>query len=159
MGSGQRLLREGKNDVARTKVGKGLWALGGFIAFGLGLIGVASPILPTVPFILLAAFCFACNSARPGTWFKGTKRYHQVLESFVNRRTMTVKAKLTILVPVTVLLGIAFVLMSRVPVGQAILAAVWIGYVVYFGFVVKTEKPGVPSAEGVSTPSVSEGGG
>jgi hypothetical protein len=62
------------------------------------------------------------------------------------------------LVPVTVLLGIAFVLMSRVPVGQAILAAVWIGHVVYFGFVVKTEKPGMPSAEGVSTPSVSEGG-
>lgn len=149
------MLREGTNVVARTKVGKGLWALGGFISFGLGMIGVALPVVPTVPFILLAAFCFARSSERLDTWFKGTKLYHQVLESFVNRRTMTVKAKLTILVPVTVLLGIAFVLMSRVPVGQGVLVAVWIGHVIYFGFVVKTEKPGT-AAEETALPIPSE---
>ena len=98
------------------------------------------PILPTTPFILVAAFCFARSSARLNGWFKGTKVYKQVLEGYVTKRSMTLRAKLTILVPVTVLLAIGFALMGRVPVGRLILAAVWIGHIVYFGFIVKTDK-------------------
>lgn len=124
----------------RSKVSRGLWAGAGFIFFALGAIGVALPILPTTPFILLAAFCFARSSERVNTWFKSTKLYKQVLEGFVTKRTMTIKAKLSILIPVTILLGIGFALMGRVPVGRAILAVVWIGHVIYFGFVVKTDK-------------------
>ena len=74
------------------------------------------------------------------TWFKSTKLYHKVLEGYVTRRRMTVKAKLTILVPVTILLGIGFALMANVPVGRAVVAVVWVAHVVYFGFVVKTDR-------------------
>ena len=104
------------------------------------MVGVVLPILPTTPFILVAAFCFARSSARLNSWFKGTKVYKQVLEGYVTKRSMTLRAKLTILVPVTVLLAIGFALMGRVPVGRLILAAVWIGHIIYFGFIVKTDK-------------------
>lgn len=117
-----------------------LWAVGGFLCFALGMVGVVLPILPTTPFILVAAFCFARSSARLNSWFKGTKVYKQVLEGYVTKRSMTLRAKLTILVPVTVLLVIGFALMGRVPVGRLILAAVWIGHIIYFGFIVKTDK-------------------
>ena len=66
--------------------------------------------------------------------------YKHVLEGYVTKRSMTLRAKLTILIPVTVLLVIGFALMGRVPVGRLILAAVWIGHIIYFGFVVKTDK-------------------
>ena len=36
-----------------------LYLAGGLIAVALGLIGIALPILPTVPFLLVAAFCFS----------------------------------------------------------------------------------------------------
>jgi uncharacterized protein len=43
---------------------KTLWLLAGMITFALGGIGVFLPILPTVPFFLLAAFCF--SRSHPG---------------------------------------------------------------------------------------------
>lgn len=36
-----------------------LWMSAGLIAFAVGTIGILLPILPTVPFYLLAAFCFS----------------------------------------------------------------------------------------------------
>ncbi len=44
------------------------WGISGTISLILGLIGVALPLLPTVPFILLAAFCFSRSSERMHQW-------------------------------------------------------------------------------------------
>lgn len=43
---------------------KSLWLVGGFIAVALAAVGVVLPLLPTVPFLLVAAFCFARSSKR-----------------------------------------------------------------------------------------------
>ncbi len=45
-----------------------LWLTLGLLSFALGLIGVPLPLLPTVPFMLLAAFCFARSSERLHSW-------------------------------------------------------------------------------------------
>lgn len=117
-----------------------LWTAGGFLFFALGMGGAVLPILPTKPFILVAAFCFARSSDRLNSWFKGTKVYKMVFEGYMTKRSMTLRAKLTILVPVTALLAVSFAMMSNVPVGRAIVAIVWVGHIVYFGFIVKTER-------------------
>ena len=54
-----------------------LYIMIGCISLGLGIIGVILPILPTVPFVLLAAFCFAKSSKRLDGWFKNTKLYEE----------------------------------------------------------------------------------
>jgi hypothetical protein len=115
-----------------------LFLIIGCLSLGLGCVGIALPILPTCPFFLLTVFCFANSSQRLHDWFIGTNMYKKHLESFVEKRGMTVQTKLTILTSVTLLMGIGFVMMSRVPVGRIILAIVWVCHVIYFVFGVKT---------------------
>ena len=95
-----------------------------------------------MPFYLGALFCFAKGSKRLHDWFMGTGLYRKHLEDFVDHRGMTMRTKLSIIGMVTVVMGIAFVLMMRVPVCQAILAVVWLAHVVYFMGFVKTERAG-----------------
>lgn len=137
-----------RSGTAPMTLAQKLWAGAGFFAFGLGFLGAILPLLPTTPFILLAGVCFARSSEKVNTWFKGTKLYKLVFESYAQRRTMTLKAKLMLLGPLTVLLGISFMLLASVPVARAIIAVVWTAHIVYFGFVVKLDR----------TPEAHEGG-
>lgn len=116
-----------------------LWAAAGLVMFGLGALGAVLPVLPTTPFILVAAFCFARSSEKIDAWFQSTHLYKIVFSSYLERRAMTVRGKLTLLVPVTILMGIAFVLVDVLPM-RIVLAVVWVGHIIYFGFVVKTEQ-------------------
>ena len=113
----------------------------GCLGVGLGAVGTVVPMLPTVPFLLLAAFCFARSSEKLNTWFRSTRLYKKNLESYVQGRGMTLKTKLTILGTVTALMAVGFFMMSKVPVGRTILAIVWALHVLYFLFGVKTLKP------------------
>lgn len=45
-----------------------IWFLGGALSLILGIIGIPVPGLPTVPLLLLAAFCFARSSERAHRW-------------------------------------------------------------------------------------------
>lgn len=110
----------------------------GCLCVGLGAVGAAIPILPTVPFLLVAAFCFARSSERLHTWFIGTKLYKQNLESFMKSRGMTMKAKIRIVSVVSVTMLVGFLMMSRVPVGRIILAIVWVCHLIYFFFGIRT---------------------
>lgn len=81
----------------------------GIIFFGLGALGAFLPVLPTVPFLLLASYFFTRGSKRFENWFKSTSLYKEHLENFVEKKAMTRKEKMTILIPVTVILILAFV--------------------------------------------------
>lgn len=112
----------------------------GCVCFALGGICAVLPILPTVLFLLLAAFCFARSSERLHAWFQKTKLYKENLEDYVAGNGMRKQAKIRIMCTVTVLMSIGFILMSSkgVYIGCIVLACVWIIHILYFCFKVKT---------------------
>ena len=110
----------------------------GCLSLGLGALGAVLPLLPAFPFLLLAACCFGKSSQRLHRWFTGTRLYKENLESYVQGKGMTKKAKVRIMVTVTALMSVVFVLMHQVPVGQIVLGGVWAFHILYFIFGVKT---------------------
>ena len=78
----------------------------GFISLALGLIGIPFPILPTTPFLLLSALCFAKGSDKVNEWFKNTKIYTQYVGSYMEKKGMDNKQKAKILAIVTILFSI-----------------------------------------------------
>lgn len=117
-----------------------IFAVLGCICLGLGCVGIALPVLPTVPFFLATVFFFANSSQRLHNWFIGTKMYKTHLESYVQKKGMLMKTKIVIVSSVTVVMAIGFYLMLTkalyIPCG--ILAVVWLCHVIYFFFGVKT---------------------
>ena len=113
-----------------------LYSIIGCTSIILGIIGVVLPIIPTVPFVLLAAFCFARSSERMENWFKNTKLYR---ENNI-KNGMTKQAKIRIMCSVTLLMSIGFIMMGlkKIIVGNIVLLIVWIFHMVYFTFGVKT---------------------
>lgn len=124
------------------KIKKILLTIIGCISVGLGAIGAVLPFIPTFPFLLLAACCFAKGSEKLDRWFKGTKLYKNNLESYVKGEGMTLKTKVKIMVIVTLLLSISFIMMNAVVIGRMVLVCVWLIHILYFTFAVKTIKEG-----------------
>ena len=110
----------------------------GCLGVGLGALGAVLPLLPSFPFLLLAAFSFGKSSDRLHAWFIGTRLYKENLESYAQGKGMTRKTKVRIMVTVTILMSIGFLMMHQVVVGRIVLGCVWVFHVLYFTFAVKT---------------------
>ncbi|MBI2936754.1 MAG: YbaN family protein [Thaumarchaeota archaeon] len=68
--------------------------ISGTFFLGLGLLGLVLPILPTTPFLLLAAFCYSRSSKRFYDWLMSNRLFGSYLKNYKEGRGMPVKAKL-----------------------------------------------------------------
>ena len=120
------------------KIKKAILIAAGSISLAMGTAGIILPILPTVPFYLLTACCYAKSSEKLHSWFTGTKLYKNNLESYVKGEGMTVKSKVKIMAVVTALMTAGFVVMDEVPIARVILLVIWSVHALYFLLKVKT---------------------
>lgn len=124
------------------KIKKIIYISVGVLGLGLGAIAAVVPLLPSFPFLLTAALCFGKSSARLNNWFMGTKLYKNNLESYLEGKGMTVPAKVRLCTIVSLTMLIGFIMMRKIPVGQVILAVVWVCHLIYFIWGVKTVREG-----------------
>jgi uncharacterized membrane protein YbaN (DUF454 family) len=89
-----------------------LLTVAGLLSLGLGILGVFLPLLPTTPFILLAAACFYRSSPRLHAWLLGNPYFGKHIVAYRVHRAVYRKTKIMALVTlwVTVLTSVFFVL-------------------------------------------------
>jgi uncharacterized protein len=93
-----------------------LYVVGGIGFTALAALGVALPILPTTPFLLLASWCFARSSPRMLAWLRASRLFGPLLADWERERGVRLSVKVGALgsVAVAIVLGFEFYDLSYV---------------------------------------------
>ena len=94
----------------RTVVKRRLLIGAGTLSTGLGIIGIFVPILPTTPFLLLAAACYMRSSERFYRWLINDRIFGAYVRNYIEGKGMPVKIKMftILLLWLTIALTIVF---------------------------------------------------
>ncbi|MDQ2090302.1 YbaN family protein [Marimonas arenosa] len=87
-----------------------IWAALGLVCVGLGLIGIVLPILPTVPFMLLAAFLFARSSERLHNWLLSHPTFGPPIVDWQMRGAINPRVKRVATLSIAAVFGISLAL-------------------------------------------------
>jgi uncharacterized protein len=85
---------EKKINHSQNKLVKILLLSLGCISLGLGIIGIALPLLPTTPFFLLSAALFLRSSRRLYNWLLNHKYFGKYIHNYLFHKTITLKSKI-----------------------------------------------------------------
>lgn len=81
------------SPTKRTHMIRLFWLLAGGFAVMMGILGIILPLLPTTPFLLLAAFCFARGSERLHHWLISHKVLGPPIRDWENHGAISSRAK------------------------------------------------------------------
>ena len=91
--SGQQPSGVSSSGIQSSRFARAAFLGLGFIFVGLGFIGAFLPVLPTTPFLILAAACFARSSTRFENWLLNHPRFGPLLKDWRARGAIPRKAK------------------------------------------------------------------
>ena len=103
----------------------------GTISLIHGIVGVFLPVLPTTPLLLLTSYCYIKSSDRLSEKFMKTKIYDKYVRNFHEKGGMTLKGKLMLTIPVSLMLLIMFVKIDS-NIMRMVIVIMWITKVVFF---------------------------
>ena len=89
---------------------RAVWFAIGVIALGLAALGVALPLLPTTPFLLLAAFAFARSSDRLHDWLVNHRVFGPLIQDWRQHRAIDRRVKIVSVISMVAIFALSFAL-------------------------------------------------
>lgn len=78
----------------KTRFKRSLFVVVGTIFVGLGALGIVLPVLPTTPFLLLAAACYLRGSDRMHHWLLNNKWFGSYIKNYREGRGISARGKI-----------------------------------------------------------------
>nr|WP_243846836.1 YbaN family protein [Sphingomonas japonica] len=104
--------------------------IGGIVALILGFIGAFLPVMPTVPFVILAAFCFARSNPKFEAWLLDHPHFGPHIHAWRRNGAIPRRGKLisSVMLAGSGVLGLIFVPMpwGAIPAAIAVISGTWI---------------------------------
>jgi uncharacterized protein len=123
MQSGSQLQAKNKQKILRA-----LLLVGGTISLSLGAIGIFLPILPTTPFLLLAAACYMRSSTRMHKWLLNNRWFGEYIRNYQEGKGIPLKTKIvSIIILWVAILYSTLIVVDEILVAQVILLAIAFG--------------------------------
>jgi hypothetical protein len=87
-----------------------LWAFFGIVFLAIGAIGIVLPLLPTTPFLLLAAYCFARSSPKLHGWLLNHPSFGPLISNWDRYGSIDRRSKRIAMIVILLTLGITLAL-------------------------------------------------
>jgi len=117
-----------------------LLVVGGTMCVGLGILGVFLPLLPTTPFLLLAAFLYARSSDRLHRWLLANRWFGGIIRRYHEAREMRLPHKVVSLVLLWGTIGYSIVAVLEAWWARALLGAIAVGVTIHL-LSLRTARP------------------
>jgi hypothetical protein len=117
-------------EPTRPRWQRWVWLAAGAVSMALGLVGLALPVLPTVPFVLLAAWCFSRGCRSCERWLLGHPRLGPPIVAWRQHRSVPLRAKQVAIVMMAGSSAFTWWLLAWpwrwVPAAVCVLVALWL---------------------------------
>ncbi len=104
-----------------------LLIIAGTLSVGLGILGIFVPVLPTTPFLLLAAACYARSSQRFYDWLLNNKYFGNYIRNYQQRKAVPLKVKVLTLALLWITIGCSVMFAVEVFLVRVFLILIAIG--------------------------------
>ncbi|MFC2018590.1 YbaN family protein [Chloroflexota bacterium] len=98
---------------------------------GLGIIGILVPILPTTPFLLLAAVCYGRSSQRFYDWLLNNKWLGSYIKNYLQGRGIPLRVKVITVTLIWVTIGCSVVFLVQILAARVVLLLIATGVSIY----------------------------
>lgn len=117
--------------MKNTYIKKWLYIIAGLTSLGVGAVGVFVPLLPTTPFLLLAAACFLRSSERLYHWLMNHRLFGNYIRNYREHRAMSLPSKILVLALLWITMSYAILSVVKILFVQILLLLIAIGVTVH----------------------------
>jgi uncharacterized membrane protein YbaN (DUF454 family) len=128
-----------RTSVAQSKFGRFLWNVVGSFFLVLGLIGIPLPLVPTTPFLVIAAACYLRGSGRMASWMMMNRYFGSYLRDYLEGKGLPIRTKVLVISMLWGGIGISATFFISSTIIQIVMLAFALGVTIHL-LLLKTKR-------------------